>query len=187
AKATNTAFDADLIEQGVNSDVLDLGDNRLMVLRVVNSEAERTKELAEVADSIKQILVKEAAVVAARQWTQTLANSLKSGADITEELASQNIAWQEKQAIARTDAQLGQNVLTELFKLGEGESNNTAVVDTISGDVTLVQLLKINSPVEPESMLLDNFQRRLASNKAQVLYSELLDSLKASADIEIYN
>ncbi|MGO4894203.1 SurA N-terminal domain-containing protein [Flavobacterium sp. W21_SRS_FM6] len=187
AKATNAAFDADLIEQGVNSDVLDLGDNRLMVLRVVNSEAERTKELAEVSDSIKQILVKEAAVVAARQWTQTLANSLKSGADITEELASQNIAWQEKQAIARTDAQLGQNVLTELFKLGEGESNNTAVVDTISGDVTLVQLLKINSPVEPESMLLDNFQRRLASNKAQVLYSELLDSLKASADIEIYN
>lgn len=186
AIALNAAFDADIIEQGLNSDVLDLGENRLMVLRVVNNEPERTKDLTEVAQSIKQNLLQEASRNAAREWAQSLLSSLSAGQDISEQLVSKNIVWQEKQNVARTDSELGQNVLTELFKLGESSTQNTAVVDTLTGDVTLVQLVKINSAAPAEAMQLDNFQRRLASNKAQLLYSELLASLKASADIEIY-
>jgi peptidyl-prolyl cis-trans isomerase D len=186
AKALNAAFDSDLIEQAVNSDVLDLGENHLMVLRVVNNEPERTKELAEVSQSIKQTLVEQASLNAAREWTQGLLLNLAAGDDIAEQLATKNIAWQEKQNIARTDADLGQNVLTELFKLGEDSAHNATVVDTLTGDVVLVQLTKINPAAAPEPMQLDNFQRRLASGKAQLIYSELLDSLKASADIEIF-
>ncbi|MEP7702877.1 SurA N-terminal domain-containing protein [Paraglaciecola sp. 25GB23A] len=187
AKALNAAFDVDIIDQGVNSDLIDLGDNRLMVLRVVNNEAERTKELTEVSASIKQILVKEMSLSAAREWAQSLLTGIRAGEDISEQLASKNIAWQEKQSVARTDSELGQNVLTELFKLSEDSANNTAVVDTLSGDVTLVQVTKINAAATPESLQIDNFQRRLASNKAQLLYTEWLESLKASAEIEIYN
>jgi peptidyl-prolyl cis-trans isomerase D len=186
AKALSAAFDVDIIDQGVNSDLLDLGDNRLMVLRVVNNEAERTKDLTEVSESIKQILVKQTARSAAREWAQTLLTNIGSGEDISEQLTSKNIAWQEKQNVARTDSELGQNVLTELFKLSEDSAHNTAVVDTLSGDVTLVQLTKINVATAPESLQIDNFQRRLASNKAQLLYTEWLESLKASAEIEIY-
>jgi peptidyl-prolyl cis-trans isomerase D len=187
AKALNAAFDIDTIDQGVNSDLIDLGDNRLMVLRVVNNEAERTKDLTEVSASIKQILVKEMSLSAAREWAQSLLTSILAGEDISEQLVSKNIAWQEKQSVARTDSELGQNVLTELFKLSEDSANNTAVVDTLSGDVTLVQVSKINAAATPESLQIDNFQRRLASNKAQLLYTEWLESLKASAEIEIYN
>lgn len=186
ANALNASFDTDLIEQGLNSDVLELGDNRLMVLRIVNNEPERTKDLTEVSDSIRQTLVAEASRTAAREYAQSLLASLVAGSDITEQLASKNIVWQEKQAIARTDSDLGQNVLTELFKLSEGTATNTTVVDTLSGDVALVQLTKINPTVEADAIQLDNFKRRLASNKAQLLYSEFLDSLKASADIEMY-
>jgi hypothetical protein len=56
----------------------------------------------------------------------------------------------------------------------------------LSGDIALVQLVKINPVVAAESAQLDSIKSRLASSKAQVLYSELLDSLKANAEIEIF-
>jgi peptidyl-prolyl cis-trans isomerase D len=186
AKVLNAAFDADIIEQGVNSEVLELGDNNLMVLRVVNNEPERTKELAEVADGIKQQLQTEASQNAAREWAQGILASVKAGEDITAALQTKGVEWQEKQAVSRVDNALGQNIVTELFKLADNAQQNTAVVDMLSGDIALVQLVKINPVVAAESTQLDSIKSRLASSKAQVLYSELLDSLKANAEIEIF-
>ena len=185
-KVLNAAFDTDLIEQGVNSEVLDLGDNHLMVLRVVNNEPERTKELAEVADDIKQQLQTEAAQNAAREWAQGMLASVKAGDDITSALAAKSITWNEKQSVSRVDGSIGQNIVTELFKLAENTENNASVVDMMSGDIALVQLVKINPPVAADAAQLDSIKNRLASSKAQVLYTELLDSLKANADIEIF-
>jgi len=186
AIALNAAFDANTIEQGVNSEVLELGDNKLMVLRVVNNEPERTKELAEVADEIKQQLQTEAAQNAAREWAQGILASVKAGEDIAAALQAQNVEWQEKQAVSRVDGSLGQNIVTELFKLSDNAQQNTSVVDMLTGDIALVQLVKINPVAPAEPAQLDSIKSRLASSKAQVLYSELLDSLKAKAEIEIF-
>jgi peptidyl-prolyl cis-trans isomerase D len=184
AKILNAAFDADLIEQAANSEVLELGDNHFMVLRVVNNEPERTKELAEVADNIKQQLQIDASQNVAREWAQDILTSVKADNDITADLAARNVVWQEKQALSRIDGTVGQNIVTELFKLAE---NNSSVVDMLSGDIALVQLVKINPAAPAEAAQLDSIKSRLASNKAQLLYSELIDSLKAGADIEIFN
>ena len=186
AKILNAAFDAELIDQKVNSEVLDLGDNRLMVLRVLNNEPERTKELSEVYDEIKQQLQTEAAQNAARDWAQGILASIKAGEDVSAALQSQSLEWQEQKAISRMDNSIGQNVVAELFKLADNQEANASVVDMLNGDIALVQLVKINPAAKAEVAQLDNIQNRLASTKAQMLYSDLLESLKASADIEIY-
>ena len=186
AKVLNAAFDAELIEQGVNSQVLELGDNHLMVLRVINNEPERTKELTEVSAEIKQQLLTEASQNAARDWAQGILTSVKANEDITPALQAQGVEWQEKQAVTRIDGSMGQNIVTELFKLAENPEHNTSVIDMLTGDIALVQLVKVNPAVPAESAQLDTIQSRLASSKAQLLYSELLDSLKANADIEIF-
>jgi len=186
ARALNAVFNDDLIEQALNSDVIDLGDNRLMVLRVVQNEAERTKALEEVSAEIKQQLTTQAAQAAARDWTQQRLSQLQAGEDITEQLASKSVTWVEQQQVGRNDAALGQNLLTALFKLSGDEQNNASVVDLLSGDVALVQLTKINPAPSPETNQLQNLQQRLASSRAQLVYGDLLASLKASADIEIH-
>lgn len=184
--ALNAAFNAELIEQGLNSEVLELGSDRYMVLRVVGNEPERTKELSEVSADIQQLLVEKASREAAREWTNNILTSLQAGDDVAEQLQEKNIEWQEKQGITRIDSSLGQNLLLELFKLGDAKQNNASVVDTASGDVALVQLIKVNEAAKAEPAQIENLQSRLASTKAQYIYSDLLTSLKASADIEIY-
>ena len=186
AKVLNAAFDPELIEQGLNSEVLELADNQLMVLRVVNSEPERTKDLAEVSDEIKQRLTDEGAREAAKAWAQDILSKLNEQQDVSAELQAKAVEWQEKQGLSRIDATLGQQVMSELFKLSEDPQHNSAVVETLSGDVTLVQLVNINAAQAAENNVLDNVQRRLAGTKQQQVYSELLESLKAQADIEIH-
>jgi peptidyl-prolyl cis-trans isomerase D len=186
ARALNAAFNDDLIEQALNSDVIDLGNNRLLVLRVVKNDAERTKALEEVSAEIKQQLTTQAAQAAARDWTQQRLSQLQAGEDITEQLATKSVVWVEQQQVGRNDAALGQNLLTELFKLSSDEQNNASVVDLLSGDVALVQLTKINPAPAAEANQLQNLQQRLASSRAQLVYGDLLASLKASADIEIH-
>jgi peptidyl-prolyl cis-trans isomerase D len=186
ARALNAVFNDDLIEQALNSDVIDLGNNRLIVLRVVQNEPERTKALEEVSADIKQQLTTQAAQAAARDWTQQRLSQLQAGEDIAEQLASKSVVWVEQQQVGRNDAALGQNLLTALFKLSTDEQNNASVVDLLSGDVALVQLTKINPAPSPEANQLQNLQQRLASSRAQLVYGDLLASLKTSADIEIH-
>jgi len=180
----NAAFSPELIYEGVNSEVIELADNHIMVVRVAKHEPERTRALDEVSAQIKTRLVAQASQQAARDWALVALNSLQQG----EALALQDLAieWQEQQAIARTGSTVEQNIVEQVFKLGEGEDSNAAVADLKNGDVSLVQLTKINQVAEADSNQLASLQRRLSSARAQFLYGDFIESLKAKAEIAVY-
>ncbi|MFT5311662.1 MAG: peptidyl-prolyl cis-trans isomerase D [Paraglaciecola sp.] len=183
-KVLNAAFSSELIDEGVNSDVIELADNHIMVVRVAKHEPERTQALDEVSSQIKTQLVAQASQEAAREWALAALSSLTKG----EALALQDLAieWQEQQAIPRTGSTVEQNIVEQLFKLGESADSDTAVVDLNNGDVGLVKLTKINQVAQADSTQLASLQRRLSSARAQFLYGDFIESLKAKADIAVY-
>ena len=178
-----SAFSAELIEDAVNSDVIELGKNHVMVIRVAEHEPERTKSIEEVSDQIQQTLSAKASQQAARDWAVALKTSLDNNEDVLAQLESMELSWQEKQQVARNDAALSQTIVEALFTLSE---NNSSVVDLVTGDISLVQLTKVNAASEADAQQLTSLQDRLASNKSQILYGAVIESLKAEADIEIY-
>ncbi|MFT5674206.1 MAG: peptidyl-prolyl cis-trans isomerase D [Paraglaciecola sp.] len=185
-KVLAAAFSPELIDEGVNSEVIELTDDHIMVVRVAQFEPERTKTLEEVSEQIKQRLLIKASQDAAREWSQTILTSLQQGEDAAAKFAELGLEWKEQLAITRTDASVDRAINGEIFKLNEQDDKNTSVVDMTNGDISLVQLIKINQATAADSNQLASLQRRLNSSRAQDLYGNFIESLKAEADITIY-
>ena len=178
-----SAFSSELIEDAVNSEVLELGSNHLIVVRVTEQEPERTKAIAEVKDQIQQTLSAQASQQAARDWALEVKTALANSEDVNAKLVALELNWEEKKGVTRNDAALSQTIVDALFKLSAAD---TSVVDLVTGDISLVQLTQVNAALEPNDQQVTSLQNRLASSKSQLLYSAVIESLKAQADIEIY-
>jgi len=178
-----SAFSSELVEEAVNSEVLELGSNHIMVVRVAAHEPERTKAMDEVKDQIQQTLSAQAAQKAARDWALDVKTALTDGEDVTAKLGAFELSWEDKQGVARNDAALSKSIVDASFKLSAAD---TSVVDLVTGDISLVQLIQVNSAAEANDQQLTSLQNRLASSKSQMLYGAIIESLKAQADIEIY-
>jgi peptidyl-prolyl cis-trans isomerase D len=179
----SAAFSFELIEDAVNSEVLELGSNHIMVVRVAEHEPERTKVIEEVSVEIQQTLSAQATQQAARDWALEAKTALANSEDISTKFIALELSWAEKQGVTRNDATLSQNIVDALFKLSAAE---TTVVDLVTGDISLVQLTQVNNALEASEQQLISLQNRLASSKSEMLYGVVIESLKAQADIEIF-
>jgi peptidyl-prolyl cis-trans isomerase D len=178
-----SAFSSQLIEDAVNSEVLELDSNHIMFIRVAKHESERTKVIDEVKERIQQTLSAQAAQRSARDWASEVKTMLADSEDINAKLAAIGIIWEEKQGVTRNDADLSQIIVEALFKLSVAD---TSVVDLVTGDISLVQLRQVNIAAGANAQQLVSLQSRLASSKSQIIYGAVIESLKAQADIEIY-
>jgi peptidyl-prolyl cis-trans isomerase D len=179
----SSAFSFELIEDAVNSEVIELARNHIIVVRVAEHEPERTKTIEEVKEQIQQTLAARSAQQAARDWALELKEALVNNEDVNPKLATLELSWEEKQAVTRNDPALSQSIVDALFKLS---ATDTSVVDLITGDISLVQLTQVNSAAEANAQQLTSLQNRLASSKSQIIYGAVVESLKAQADIEIF-
>jgi peptidyl-prolyl cis-trans isomerase D len=178
-----SAFSLELIQDAVNSEVLELGSHHLMVVRVAEHEPERTKTIEEVSEQIQQNLSAQAAQQAARDWALEAKIALAETDDVNEKLVALELNWSEKKAVTRNDATLSQSIVDALFKLSVAD---ISVVDLVTGDVSLVQLTQVNTTTQANDKQLISLQNRLASNKSQLIYGAVIESLKAQADIQVY-
>ncbi|MFT2093004.1 SurA N-terminal domain-containing protein [Paraglaciecola sp. 2405UD69-4] len=179
----NAAFSAELIEDAVNSEVIEIADNHIMLLRVAEYEPERTQELSEVTDRIQETLFEQAAQEAAKEWATEIKTLLANNEDVESKLSELSLTWEVQQGVTRTDTSLSQTIVQALFAVAESE---TTVVDLINGDISLVQVTKVNEAPAADDTQLASLKSRLASNRAQLLFGAVVESLKAEADIEIY-
>ncbi|MFQ3235472.1 MAG: peptidyl-prolyl cis-trans isomerase D [Paraglaciecola sp.] len=186
ARVLNAAFSNELLQDYVNSDVIELGDNHVIVVRVAKQEPQGTKSLDEVNGDIKLSLLAEKSQLAANTWAKEVLAQIRAGEDITLKLADMEIQWQQQQGVARVGSSFELSIVEKLFKLSLDAMHNTDVVDLNNGDVALVQLTKVN----PASAIPDGenlgLRIRLASTRAQFIYEQFIGSLRAQAEITIY-
>ncbi|MDO6558132.1 SurA N-terminal domain-containing protein [Paraglaciecola chathamensis] len=180
------AFSDELINDQVNSDVIELEDNHVMFIRVADYEAQRTKSLDEVSVEINDILLAEQAQQAAKEWAETVLSDIQSQQNVSDKLQTKGIEWQEQNAVTRNASQVSPAVVTALFKLTDGEESNGQVVELFNGDVALVQLLEVNEGADLPSSDAAALQNRLTTMRAQFTYSEFINALREQADVEIY-
>lgn len=184
----DTIFDPDFIDEGLNSEVIEVGSEHVVVLRIDEYEAERTQSLEEVKDSIVSILNSEKAQAAAREWALTIKDDLINGADVQEKLDTKAVTWTPMSALGRFANDVPAQVTDELFKLSTGDdAESLSVIDVNFEDVALVQLEKINTDKAVESSQIVAASERMAQQLAQSVYVELIDALKQNADIKQYN
>ncbi|GAB5380393.1 MAG: peptidylprolyl isomerase [Aliiglaciecola sp.] len=181
------AFSDELIQDRVNSEVITVGENHFMVIRVKEHEPERTKALEEVRDQIVSELTSEKAQEAAKEWTNDLLAQLQAGQEISAGLAEKEIGWQLQAGVTRFGGEVPRAIVDKAFQLSTDAGANQDVVELASGDIGIVQLNNVNASDELPAEQLEAMQQRLGQTRSQSLYASLIESLRADADITVFN
>ena len=111
------AFSSELIEEGVNSDIIEIDDETVVVVRVVEHEPQRTQSLEEVREGIVASLQDQKAQEAAQAWARERVNQLQKGESIDDALAEKSLNWEAAEGIAREHCIL----LLDLFSTASWE------------------------------------------------------------------
>lgn len=181
--ALENAFSETLIAEQVNSDVLELGSEHIIVMRVEEHQPQRTQPLEEVQAQVDTALKADKAKQAAADWANELLTALRDSGDISEALAGKALEWAEAKDLGRNGSVLSSKVAGELFKLSD--SNKLVVVEDFNGDAVLVELQAINQGTEVADSELTTAKLRLAQSIGQGVYGVTIEALKEAADVEI--
>jgi len=186
AAVINAAFSEDVLK-GNNSEAIELGSDRLLVLRMLEHQPAEVKSLKEVeATIIAKFLDNKA-----RKVTSDKAEAIKTavvGGQSLAELATQyGLKIEKMSAITRSNGDLPWQVSQAVFKAAKPADGKPVVVlvEDAAGSQTVINLLAVKEGVMTES---DKAKKKLAeSNLAKAFgqadFNAALNSLQANADI----
>ncbi|KTG29220.1 MULTISPECIES: SurA N-terminal domain-containing protein [Halomonadaceae] len=172
------AFSADVLEEGYNSEVIELDNDRRLVLRVAEHRDATVLPLDEVRDEVEQAVAAQQRQEALQEQAAELIALLRAG-DAVE------LEWLEANNVSRqSDSTLPQVLIREVFRMPhpeEGDSVYRAV--TLPQGVAVVALDSVNEGQADEQM--NAFVSQMAEQlRAQAIIQGLIDDLRSDARIE---
>ena len=186
-KVVAAAFRAEVLEEGNNSDLIELEHDRLqaVVLRVLEHEETAAKPLDEVRDEILAILRDKRAADAAIAKAEEMAEALQAGEDLL--VAAGGYEVEDLGLISRNAAQVPTEALDFAFRLprpGQG-GRGYGSLSLNDGDGALVILSEVvdGSLEGVDETTRDQTRRSLAQGIGRSYYEDLLSDLESRADI----
>ncbi len=172
------AFSADVLEEGYNSEVIDLDNDRRLVLRVAEHREATVLPLDEVRDEVEQAVAAQQRQEALQEQAADMIASLRDGETV-------ELDWLEANSVSRqSDTTLPQVLVQEVFRMPrpeEGDSVYRSV--TIPQGVAVVALDSVSVGEGDEQMT--SFVAQMAEQlRAQAVIQGLMDDLLSDADIE---
>lgn len=184
-RVRNAAF-SDEVRQGYNSEPLELGDGRIVALRMNEYRESRQKSQDEVADQIRQRLQQESAAERSRSLGEQAARQLGEGMARDAVAAGLGLEWSDTHSVTRSDKGEEPAVLQKLFRMPRPDA--APVFDGVrlgNGDYVVLALEKVDD--EGADKLPDAARQTLEKNLRQALGQEAFDaivrSLRMAADV----
>ncbi len=177
-----------VLNEGQNSDVIEVGENHVVVLRSVEHEPPAPKALDEVKDDVLAQLQQQRAREQLDELAGTSIDELREGADATALADTHGAIYVEPAAVGRQGSDTDRAIIAELFKMAkptEGESNYRQV-STSSGDVAIVIFSGIAAASDAESASDEETPAvpSLAPRAGAAEFAALVGGLQAGAEVE---
>ncbi len=190
AKLVKAAFSDDVLVQGNNSGLIDLGNNHSLVVHVEKHVPAAARPLAEVRADVDQRVLAERNAVAGKKAADALLARVRQGMSMDAAATEAGAKVQTAAAIERTDTSVAGPLLVQAFLLphpAPGKSVFTAV-DLQDGTFALVALDKVQpgdlSKVGSEQR--ESLRKQMSQAYAVESTQELIGLLRAATKIK-YN
>lgn len=188
-KVAVAAFSEDVLQQNHNSELLELGPERLMVLRVAEHQEARARNLDEVRDQVLQSVRLEQAAELARAAGEQALERLKGGAKLEALAAEQSWTFTGTKPVDRQQADVPAAVRDLAFRLPRPEGGSDQVTGTplATGDYVLVALSKVEDgdTAALDAAGRDRLATRLAARSGRVQLGSMMQALRDKADVHI--
>ncbi|MCF7512630.1 SurA N-terminal domain-containing protein [Pseudoalteromonas sp. L23] len=182
---SNTIFTPELLEDRVNSEVLEVAPEHIVVVRVAEHKAAATKPLEEVSAQIKTQLSNEKASTLIAEKAQSLFEQLQGGSTLAEIAKAQNIEVKSVTELKRRSYDVPPAIAAEAFKLpqpGVAETES-ALVELGNGDSAFVVLKSVTTP-EVDGKVDAQQKQSITASYANKNYLELLAALEAKSEVK---
>jgi peptidyl-prolyl cis-trans isomerase D len=186
-KVRNIAFSPLVLEQGSNSDIIEISPTHVAVLRINEHKPETAIPLATVKSKVENILKVQKGHERTKAAALAVKAKLESG-ETPESVKAEGVDVVEIESLARAENTRVSDplILSNTFDMpiNEGDKPNLKIVDLLSGDVAIVVLNKVNIAAVTAKDKLDLVEREIVSDKAVREFTGALDLIKSHADID---
>lgn len=188
-KIRAAAFSEDVLK-GSNSEPLEIGNEKLVVLRMVSHQPAASKELkdvkAQVVTAIQRDKAKQQAIATADKIKQELA----AGKTLAQIAEAQHLTVKKVTALTRNASDLPAAVNQEIFKIAKPQAGrpSVAVIDEAGGGKLVLSVNKVNEGVMSESDKSKQavIAKNIASAFGKAQFEAVLNALQAKADITMH-
>lgn len=188
-QVVEAAFSPDLLQDGNNSDTIEIEDGHVIVIRVNEYQAAAMQPLEDVEDQIEAIVRKQTLTNMAVANGQAMLQELKSGADFRKLAEKSGIPVKNSGLVGRGDQSVPRELLREAFQLAYPAKDHPVptALPLANGDYLVMLLLEVKQG-NPEE-LADEVRKKLLADmgRSQGLteMAAVIDYLKSSAVIDI--
>ncbi len=185
----NAAFSTEVLEDGRNSDVIDLGDNHIAFVKLLGHKPAARKSLDEVRSTIVVALKAQKGQQLALAAGEQMAAAVNAGQALSDLAKEKGLELKQAAQVSRSDASVPRELLMKTFALPKPvEGTVVRAIPLSQGQVAVVALkgvhdadtAKMNED-ELKAMKLQ-IQRNAARNDLQAV----LEQLKNEADIVVF-
>lgn len=184
------SFDPELIQSGQNSDAIELGQNHIVVLRVIDHKPAQTRPLAEARAQVLTDLRQKKAAAKAEQSGQAILAGLKAGQPDNALETALEVEWSAVEGVKRDDVLVSRAILRHAFRLGKPENGQPVMTGAAlgSGDYALVV---VTAAQEGEAAPADEDLRRdldleLKRARGGSEWRGFLQNARDNASVDIY-
>lgn len=180
------AYSDEVMLEGNNSDVIEIGDNQAVVLRVEQFNESAVLPLEDVMGEISVILRTQMEREAVQNLGEELLIAAEEGGDVDALLAENELEWLDAENISRNDFSVNREVIDHVFSMTAPEGEPiVSSVSLANGTFVLVELNQVNPgefsaiPESERNRLVESLQSDLGVSDFQ----SFLVSLREGSDI----
>jgi len=187
-KIRNAAFTEEVL-QGNNSTPIELGTDRLVVLRLLEHKAAAARDLKDVKKDIVDVLMADKAKQQAVEKARQIKTRLQAG-DSIQTVASENkLQVKTVAGLTRSKEDVPLPLSQAIFKAAKpvGGKPTVFIAELPAGEQVVVSLSKVKEGVmtEDDKKQMELATKNIAKAFGQTEFNALINSLQADADVEV--
>ncbi|MEQ1529787.1 MAG: peptidylprolyl isomerase, partial [Methylococcales bacterium] len=187
-KIRNAAFTEEVL-QGNNSTPVELGADKLVVLRMLEHKQAAAKPLNEVKQQVVDVILTEKAKSQAVELAQKIKARVLAGEALQTVAAEQQLDVKKVPGLTRNNAEVPAQLNQEIFKAAKPAAGKATVFTVVlpGDEQVVVSLTKVTPGVlsEDDKKKLDLAKKNIAKAFGQTEFNSVLNSLQQEASIHV--
>jgi peptidyl-prolyl cis-trans isomerase D len=187
AKVLNASFSDVVLNKGENSEVLELGEDRFMVIHLKDKLAQRQKDFDEVKGEINKYLAGLLAKTFIDNIAVQIVKHAESGEiDLVKKLMDKNsLSWKKIGWVKRDSKKADATIINRVFALSKPKSGSTfSVQSLVDGNAVVIYLNDVKTSEDKVSTA--DLELLLLEFESNEIFVNILQTLRAQAEIEIF-
>lgn len=186
----DAAFSPEVLEDGANSDLIDIDGERVVVLRLRKHFSAAQRALTEVREDIIDTIRGEQARERVATVGRDSITRLRGGEDPTELAKSLALEWTAPRTIKRGDMSIEADIRGTLFRMPRPLEDERQYdgAQSSSGDFVILALEKVinGGPETAEAGYVDNARKALGRDYGQEELDSVVRSLHQQAEVQVH-